>query len=106
MIVHFNRHFNLLGEVFFLNIHIKIVAFVLNLAYIALFAPSLGYSGGPRKKAFASIFLDINHKCQSIFFEKVAFFRSFLRVKSGFLGFLNTALPFQHRNKMGFLCVT
>jgi hypothetical protein len=27
-------------------------------------------------------------------------------VKSGSLGFLNTVSPFQHRNKMGFLCVT
>lgn len=106
MIVHFNRHSNILREVFFLKIHIKIVVFVLNLAYITFFPPFPGCSGGPRKKTFASIFSDISHKCQLIFFERVAFFKSFLMVKSGSLGFLNTVLPFQHRNKMGFLCVT
>ena len=39
-------------------------------------------------------------------FKKKSSLRVFLRMNSGILGFLNTVLPFQHRNKMGFLCVT
>ena len=106
MIVHFNRHLNILRDVVFLKIHIKILAFGLDLSYIVFFAPFPRCSGCPRKKTFVPIFLDINHKHGSNFFERMSFFKGFLRVKSGFLGFLSTALPFQHRNKIGFLCVT
>ena len=91
---------------FFLKIPSKSVAFISDLLYIAFCCPPPRCLGGPRIQRFQSILTNVFSKYQSSFFGKIEIFKGFLRVKSNFFGLLNTALPFQHRNKIGFLCVT
>ena len=93
-------------RVFFPKIPSKTIAFVFYLLY-SLFCFSCSKDlGFLRKKMFFSYFSDFFLEDASFFYEIVCFFKGFLRVKYGFWGLLNTALPFQHRNKIGFLCVT
>ena len=97
---------NSFGGGFFLKIPSKNIAFALDLSCIHSLEPSLEELEKPRRKKFSETAVHIFCQVSSNLFENTTFFNTFLRVKFGFFGVLNTALPFQHRNKIGFLCVT
>ena len=95
-----------LGRIFFSKITLNPIAFIMHLLYSYFFCPCRKGSGIPRVKAFLFYFADFSVKNKSFVSKITPFFGGFLRVKSSFSSLLNTALPFQHRNKIGFLCVT
>jgi hypothetical protein len=83
---------------------LKTIAFSYDLIYIKSYRRfgdalgSLGISG------FSLYFPEIHLKKQKHLTKKIGFFRGFLSIRSSFLEKLNLLLPFQYRNKMGFLC--
>lgn len=92
-------------SVFFLKIHPITIAFILHLLYSHLCFPSPKDLGAPRKYGFFLYFKIIFSEKHLFFVEINCFFKRFLRIKTVFSGGLNRPLPFQHRNKMEFLCV-
>jgi hypothetical protein len=103
-------HFKCLEAILFFKNSLKnppqIVAFFLNLVYSYFYnvdVHSPRFYGLCRITFFAR---GVLLKGGKIFFKKKSLLKVFLRMNLGCLAYLNTSLPFQHRNKMGFLCVT
>jgi hypothetical protein len=103
-------HFKCLEAILFFKNSLKnpfqIVAFSLNVVYNYLYSLDVG---SPRICGLSKIPLFVRwvlSKSRKVFFKKKSLLRVFLGMNLGCLAYLNISLLFQHRNKMGFLCVT